>query len=103
MYADVREHDEEVEILVDTHGRRLLTGSVVAGNGQTIAAKKVVYPVFQPDLIGGMSGWDDPRYGADIAEGPTVLHFGRKDIGDRPWRVKLDVMGVGRVEIVVGG
>jgi hypothetical protein len=103
MFADYREHEGILDILVDTHGRRLTAARLQTQEGSTVEPTGIDYPVFQRDLIGGMAGYKDPRYGADIAQGPTVVHFDLTAAGPGPWRVELDVLGVGRVSIVVGG
>ena len=102
MYADYRVREDRVEILIDTHGRRLLAVGIVGADGREVPAGKIDYPVFKPDLIGGMSGNEDPRYGQDIAQGPTVARFSKGAVGEMPWRVRMEVEGVGRVEVMVG-
>jgi hypothetical protein len=104
IFADYRVTGDRVDILVDTHGRRLQKISILSPQGIETDPTSVDFPQFSGDLIGGTgAGWQDPRYTAPMAQGPTIAHFSKSSVGEGPWNVTMDIYAVGHVEILVGG
>ena len=98
MFAKVVDSaGDYLDFYIDTHGRKLLGASIYPPNAMPISADDIVYPKFKADTIGGPMEGEDPRYGAEMAQGPTIARFKKAALGAPPYRLALWVQGVGYV------
>jgi len=100
VFADYRAQRNDVAIFVDTGGLRLMHIYITTDSGQTVAAQRIDYPVFAPELLRGTR---DELYGPDLAQGPTIAHFDKDAVGSGPWNVRIEIQGVPPVTFRVGG
>jgi hypothetical protein len=98
IYADYCEQPEQLDILIDTHGRRLDSIEITKADGTVIAPVSIDYPPFKGERIGG----DSDSYTAEISQGPTVAHFDKSAVGQGPWNVRVQLLGFDPVVIRVG-
>jgi hypothetical protein len=99
VYADYRMAGDTVDILVDTNGYRLQTISILKSDGTFVKPTGVDLPQFEDELTQGNGVM---IHGPSLAQGPTVAHFKKSEIGSMPWDVHVAIQGLNPLTIKVG-
>jgi hypothetical protein len=108
-----------LRVEVETDGRRLDDARIITEDA-TIGAHTIEYPPFRQNTTLGLGigvgggGWGS-RGGVSVgsglsvaapvgearAEGPTLLHFPLDSLGSPPWRLRIQLSGLGETDIVL--
>ncbi|HUO08892.1 MAG TPA: hypothetical protein VM008_11365 [Phycisphaerae bacterium] len=99
IYADYRVQHDNVDIMVDTNGARLQSIFILKRDTLEAKPKSVDYPKFEDEM---MQSGGYMIHGPSMADGPTIAHFDRQEIGAPPWEVHVSIEGIGQLTIMVG-
>lgn len=101
IFADYRVKGNTLEILIDTHGIKLITARITLADGSIVTPQGIDYPAFAPVMIGVGNSVDNTR-GVDRAQGPTIVRFDKSAVGSAPWKVMVQVAGTKQTYVNVG-
>jgi hypothetical protein len=99
-FADYRQQANTVDLLLDTHGRKLQTIQITNRDGSIVKPIGIDYPAFVARPVGGTA---TPIAGPERADGPTVAHFDKAAIGPQPWTIQAKLEGASPLVFRVGG
>src|SRR5271154_3838816 len=88
VFADYRIDGDTIDILVDTNGFMLQKVSILKADGMFAKPTSIDYPQFEDELLQGNGIL---IHGPKLAQGPTIAHFNKAEIGSPPWEVHLDI------------
>ena len=117
--ADYTVLADRVRVEIDTRGARLEDVQILKPDGSAIRPQTIEYPAFRSNSgvsFGiGMGGYSGGGVGTGVgvgtsvpvgeprADGNTVAHFPLDQLGPAPWRMRVQLTGLGPALFVLGG